>query len=274
MIVYLNGAFVEGERAISAEDRGLLLGHGAFETIYVADGACAFLDAHLDRLARGLAALGLAFDASHDWRDIARSLAERNGLGGRAALRLTVTGGPRGRVGDANASPTVLAALARIADPPPTYTIHLSRQVRCATSIASRWKLIGGYVDNLAAQAEARAGGADEAIMLNERGGVACASVANIFLIAPDGTVATPRLEDGALPGVVRALLLGGDHGIKIKERAILSVELADATLFMTNSLRGVAPCFGGESSADAGRALATLEAWYAAALASDLQKG
>lgn len=270
MIVFVNGDFVDGDRAVSAGDRGLLLGHGAFETIYVEGGACAFLEAHLQRLERGLDALGLHL-AAHDWRDLARILAQRNGVSGRGAFRITVTGGGGGRGLAAAGPPTVIASLSGLADPSGSCRARVVRQARCSASIAARFKLIGGYVDNIAALAEARAQGGDEAIMLNERGDLACASVANIFLVAPDGAVTTPRCEDGALAGVVRSLLLCGDHGVKIAERAIGPAELSESMVFLTNSLRGVAPCAGGERSAAASGTVQMLQRWYGDTLAREL---
>jgi branched-subunit amino acid aminotransferase/4-amino-4-deoxychorismate lyase len=274
MIVFLDGAYVESERAVSAEDRGLLLGHGAFETIYVEGGACAFLDAHLERLRCGLRVLGIAFNSDIDVRGVAKNLADRNGVDGRGALRLTVTGGPAGRGPDGRASATLLITLTPIERATRPITISLASYARCAGSIAARCKLIGGYVDNLAALAEARSRGFDEAIMLNEHGDVACATVANLFLIAPDGVVATPRVADGALPGVVRGLLLGGAHGVKITERAIRPEEVANGGIFLTNSLRGVAPCAGADASVQATQALERLQSWYSDALADDLRRG
>ena len=47
------------------------------------------------------------------------------------------------------------------------------------------------YLDNVLALSEARAQGADDALMLNTRGTIACASAANLFIIR-DGRLETP----------------------------------------------------------------------------------
>src|SRR5207249_2319066 len=63
------------------------------------------------------------------------------------------------------------------------------------------------YLDNIIARRDAAKQGADECIFLNTKGNVACASVANIFVVTEKGII-TPRLEDGVLPGITRMLIL------------------------------------------------------------------
>ena len=47
----------------------------------------------------------------------------------------------------------------------------------------------------------------DEAIMLNERGEIAAATMANIFWVK-DGTVFTPALSTGAVAGITRGVVM------------------------------------------------------------------
>ena len=56
--VYLNGAYLPLEEArISPEDRGFLFADGIYEVVRAYGGAFFELDAHLERMRRGLAAL-------------------------------------------------------------------------------------------------------------------------------------------------------------------------------------------------------------------------
>ncbi|MGH7409525.1 MAG: aminotransferase class IV, partial [Candidatus Methylomirabilis sp.] len=95
-IVYLNGRFVQAERAkISAFDRGFSYGDGLFETLRAYSGWVFALDRHLRRLQKGAAQIGLQFngDVEH-WRRVMNLLLRRNGLtGADSSLRLTVTRG-------------------------------------------------------------------------------------------------------------------------------------------------------------------------------------
>ena len=61
------------------------------------------------------------------------------------------------------------------------------------------------YLDVLARH-EAETRGPDDALLLNTAGDLACASAANLFLLL-DGTLVTPSVTSGALPGTVRELV-------------------------------------------------------------------
>ena len=228
---------------IPHDDRGLTLGDGLFETILARDGVLEFLDEHLARLAEGCARLGLPGpDPAHARRlceDAARTVA------GRAAVRLTLTAGSGGRGLDRPVEPFPrLFATAAPAPRPKTPAALVTSSVRRNEgSPASRLKTLA-YVDNMLARAEALAAGADEALMLNNRGEVACACAANVFWIE-GAKLFTPALACGVLPGVIRAKVLAaaplaGLESVEITaERKNLSG--ADA-IFLTNSLIGIRP--------------------------------
>lgn len=81
---------------------------------------------------------------------------------------------------------------------------------------------------------------ADEVILANERGELCEGTITNVFADFGGGVLATPRLDCGLLPGVLRAELL--DEGRA--EEAIYSYDdLKSAkALFVGNSLRGLIP--------------------------------
>src|SRR5690606_1825692 len=110
-----------------------------------------------------------------------------------------------------------------------------------AGSPASRLKTLA-YVDNVLARREARAVGADEAVMLNGSGEVACAAAANLFWLA-GGRLFTPALECGVLAGVARGAVIAAapSLGLEVAEvRAGLEAAQAADAVFLTNSLVGV----------------------------------
>lgn len=227
---------------IPLDDRGLLLGDGLFETMLALDGAIPLVEAHLDRLAAGCGALGLpALD-----REAARALClSAPPPAGRAAVRLTVTAGSGGRGLDrpAQIAPR-LRATAALSTPIETpATLIIARTRRNEGSLASRLKTLA-YLDNVLARAEATAAGADEAVMLNNAGHLACAAAANLFWI--DGErLLTPALDCGVLAGITRARVLAAARSweIEVLEIAADSARLAGADgVFLTNSLIGVRP--------------------------------
>ena len=102
-------------------------------------------------------------------------------------------------------------------------------------------------VRSVLARAEAEDQGADEALLLNERGEITEGAATNFLCIQGPGdgddVVCTPPLAAGLLPGVTRAAVLEicGELGIKTAERAITSADVARCTgAFLTVSTIGV----------------------------------
>jgi branched-subunit amino acid aminotransferase/4-amino-4-deoxychorismate lyase len=90
-----------------------------------------------------------------------------------------------------------------------------------------------------AALAEARAHGADEPLLANERGEVTEGARTNL-IVELDGARFTPALDCGLLPGIARARLLASG---RVRERVLRREDLHRATrLWLVNSLRGCIP--------------------------------
>lgn len=221
-------------------DRGLTLGDGLFETILARDGQLVLLDEHLARLARGCATLGLP---APDMEEAAR-LCRDAVIPERCAIRLTLTTGVGGRGLDRPAKPTpILFATAAPAPLPGPARLVTSGVRRNEGSPASRLKTLS-YLDNILAREEAREAGADEALMLNNAGEVACAAAANVFWVKGE-TLFTPALECGVLDGVMRRKVLEAAPGLglaPVETRASRAEILAAEEIFLTNSLIGVRP--------------------------------
>src|SRR5690606_24702623 len=174
----------------------------------------------------------------------ARELAQKNGVT-RGAGRLTVSRGPgqRGLPPPDPAQPFVTLTVA--ASPAPGHALRLmvSDVVRPSGALTSRHKTLS-YIENVEARRRAANAGADEAIMLNGRGELACASAANLFWISGD-ELRTPALECGVLAGITRArvLMLAEEAGMATREGRWPphALRRADA-IFVTNSVQGVAP--------------------------------
>ncbi|HEX3496766.1 MAG TPA: aminotransferase class IV [Methylocella sp.] len=246
MRVWQDGRIVVPEEAhVSIADRGLLLGDGLFETMAVYNAKVFDLDAHLERLASGLGVLGFvqAADLSKLRSAIARYIAAEEASS--AVLRVTVTrgAGPRGLAPPEAPRPTIFMTLSPMPAVRKTpLSVHIATVTRRNEhSPLSRIKALP-YLDNLLALAEARGQGADDALMLNTRGTIACASVANVFLIR-EGRLETPPISDGALPGTMRALVLclAQQAGLAPVENSLNASGLAEADhVFLTNSISRV----------------------------------
>lgn len=229
---------------LALDDRGFTLGHGLFETVLWAQGRLEHWDAHLDRLARSCPVLGLrAPDRGAVLAAAEAALAEA-GSPARAAVRLNWSAGAGGRGLDlpAELHPQLTARAVSIDPPLGAVTLAIARVRRNDRSPTSRLKTLA-YLDNVLARAQARAAGADEALMLNTVGEVACAAAANVFWIR-HGEVFTPMLDCGVLDGIVRAEVIAACRrlGLPVEEVYANPERLSGSPMFLTNSLIGVRP--------------------------------
>ena len=237
MKIWKNGAVVSADDAVNALDRGVLLGDGLFETMAFRDGAPLRLNRHFARLGRGLNILGIT--AQIDVDDVQRgaaALADVNDIA-EGALRLTVLRGvgARGVLPTDMGPPTILMMLTptTLCDDTPLNMIISRRTRRNDQSPVSSIKSTN-YGDAILARREADDAGADDAVMLNTRGTVAEATAANLFCVI-DGQVMTPPVSGGALPGVMRDIVLEHEGGI---EATITEADLHQAEeIFLTSSI-------------------------------------
>jgi len=239
--VWLNGRFEAAETArVSVFDRGFLYGDGLFETIRAYGGRLFRPEAHHARLAAGAARIGIVppFDGPGFTDLLARTL-ERNGLSD-ALLRLTLTRGAGPPVPDPAGcdAPTVLV----VPRPAPPVDADAWRRGLAAERVTAGGAGGGlkstSFLPHVLALRGARSHGADEALLVNPAGEVAEGSISNLFGVW-EGTLATPPLAAGGLPGVTRALVLelAARLGIRAEERTLAAKALADAEeLFVTGT--------------------------------------
>ena len=158
-------------------------------------------------------------------------------------LRLVWTAGPAG--GDP-------AGFALLSEVPGWIEDVRSRGARAVSLLGVRaavpWLLPGvkstSYAVNMAAEAEAKRRGADEAVFVDAEGVVLEGTVTNVWWRSGE-TLVTPSLELGILAGVTRAALLelAGALGYAVEEGAYPLGDLYDADeAFTSSSVREVMP--------------------------------
>ena len=232
--------------AIDPTDRGLLLGDGLFETLLALDGKVQRPLVHLARMGLGCAALGLPAPCQDEAMRVMADALSTSGLThGRAAVRLnwTVGSGGRGLNRPLTLEPRLWATAAASLRPDHPARLMLASVRRNATSVTAHHKTLA-YLDNVMARREALAVGADEAVMLNQDGDLACAAASNLFWI--EGTqLLTPDLSCGVLAGTERARVLAAAAEAGIEARPVQAsaeaLQRADG-IFLTNSLNGLWP--------------------------------
>jgi branched-chain amino acid aminotransferase len=237
--VWHKGVVVKGKLALSANDRGLTLGDGLFETFAVSKGIALWRFEHLQRMSKAAAEIGIPFPGD-ELENAIDALTHR--LKEPHVLRLTLTRGEGGRgLSGSVAKPTVIGSLEPFDEKLRFQPVSLitSEIRRSLLSPAARLKTLS-YMDNVLAARKAVAKGFDDALMLNSAGRVACSTIGNLFL-EMDGQLVTPSLSEGVLPGIMRAAVIqqATFMGVVVKEKQVKVQDIARAdTMFVTNSLR------------------------------------
>ncbi len=249
-LIYLNGEIVPDKGPhISALDRGFTLGDGVFDTLRATGGRVFRLADHLERLYRSARVLGFEVPieptAVTEGMDL---LLKANDLAD-ALLRITVSRGvpaERGLLPPASPTPNLAITATPFAGYPREwyqrgYRAAISSIRRNESSPLSRIKS-GNYLDSVLARMEAGERGAQEALLLNSAGELACGASSNVFLVR-DGVLVTPSLDSGVMEGITRRVVLelAAGMGLPNTERKISPEEIEKADeLFVTNTAVGV----------------------------------
>ena len=213
--VYLNGRFVNGDRAmVSVFDQGFLYGDGIYETFRSIGDRLYQFPQHFDRLVQSAAALSypLAF-TRQELEEILLELRRRNGLAD-AYYRIMVTRG-KGQVGflrnlDNDLTCLVIGREFQGFDPA-CYREGIALKVaetrrNAPEAINPKIKSISN-LNSLLGKLEAKAANAFEVIMLNNKGDICEGSASNIFWTR-NRWVFTPDASTGLLEGVTRSTIM------------------------------------------------------------------
>ena len=221
---------IPGSGELTPTDRGLLYGEGVFETIHLRPTGPWLLDAHLARLERSAAALGIEVPA--EVAGLADGLTHEDG-----ALRLVVTPS----TSFATVSPVPGETRRERRDGIRLITHDLGRGKRAPWSLAAAKTL--SYAENLAAKRWAVAQGADDLLWIGDGHALEGPTTSLVWL--DGGTLCTvPPERTGILPGTTAAHLLdrAGEAGLRAEERMIGAAQLPTVeAIWLASSLRGLA---------------------------------
>lgn len=244
-IIYNNKTIPSDHACIKHNDRGFTLGHGLFETILVKKGTAPAIDYHWHRLETSAPLIGiiLPFSKQELTRMLSALINENNLQGKTAGARVTVTHGESAR-GILPVTPPppnfVISVFEYTHSPKADFSALIATTRKNEHTIAARIKSIS-YLDNILAKQEAMNQGYDEAILLNTASNVADGAITNIFMVNND-RIYTPPIADGALPGVIRSILLEELNAeFPVIKKSISTDELLSADeVFLTNALMGI----------------------------------
>jgi branched-subunit amino acid aminotransferase/4-amino-4-deoxychorismate lyase len=249
--IILNHQLLEGEGArLPAITPASLYGRGVFTTLAVHGGQPFLWQEHWARLMEHADRARVArssLDEEQTHADL-WSLIEANEVReGRARITLFSNYAPQGiwnLTGRLEAPETTLLIMTGEARLPATDSLALTVSPYRINTLSP---LVGvksvNYLEHLIPWEEARARDFHEAVVLNERGEVVSATMANIFWVK-DGALHTPALQTGALAGVTRGcvLRLAEEMGIPVVEGVNELAQVGDADeIFLTSAGLGLA---------------------------------
>jgi branched-chain amino acid aminotransferase len=248
----VNGTVTPADEArVSVLDNGFTFGDSVYETLRTYGGRPFALDRHLRRLRRSAERIGIAVPTGDEqlasWLDALLARAANP----ESYIRLIVTRG----VGDISyrfervKGPTIVMAV-KPYEPQPAGTFEEGVPVIVSTVRRNAPDALDpgikscNLLNNILAVREAQAAGAVEPVMLNQRGEVAEGASSNLFIVK-GGTLRTPPLSAGILPGVTREILLelAPRLGIPAEEVTLQVADLRAADeAFLTSTLKEAAP--------------------------------
>lgn len=240
--VWLNGRLWSADEArVPVFDRGFLLGDGLFETMRAYGGRVFRLREHLERLERSAARIGLPLPSGLGEAVCETVAANRLA---EAAVRLTASRGPGpGLEPPEPAEPTVVIAVRPAPTPPASVRAGIAAgRVNEHAPTAGLKRL--GYLDAIVELRAARASGYDDVLFLDTAGHLTEGAYSNLFVLV-GGTLHTPPLSCGVLPGITRATVMeiARDLGQPASEEPLDPAILASAEeAFLTSSLREIVP--------------------------------
>ena len=251
LIININGELLHRDKAgISPFDSAVQGGDAVWEGLRVYDGKIFRLRAHLDRLRNSALALNFAQIPSHETitEEIKRTL-EANEIRDSAHIRLTLTRGEKitsGMDPRLNTSGPTLIVLAEHKGP-----VYDKSGLKLITSSVRRPspdvldpKIHHcNLIQSILAKIEATYSGADDAIMLDQRGFVAETNATHLFIVKEDKLI-TSRLiacPEGITRDVVIKLCSQNQINHEIRDYSLSEVYRADE-MFCTGTMGELAP--------------------------------
>ncbi len=256
-IVNVNGRITgEHDAVISVFDHGFLYGEGVYETLRTYNRRPFLLDRHLARLRRSAAMISLDVpltDAGFAEAIDRTVAASSTGAAPEAEwyIRVLLTRGIGDLTYDPAATPTPsLVIIVKPHNEPPDELYRRGVRVIVSSIVRNHPETVNPMIksNNLMncalAMQEGYRRGAFEVIMRNYRGELAECSVSNLFVVR-GGTVRTPPLSAGLLPGITREFLfeIGPHAGIPFEEAVLHDDDLFGADeVFLTSTTREIMP--------------------------------
>ncbi|MFT4090720.1 MAG: D-amino-acid transaminase [Asticcacaulis sp.] len=250
-IAYVNGAYVRQNHAqVSIEDRGYQFADAVYEVWAVFDGRAADLTPHLDRLERSLRELYIDMPMSRaSLVVVLEEVIRRNRIReGMVYLQISRGVAPRDHFFPAAPVKPAVVITAKPVDREAALR-KAAKGIKAISQPDIRWgrcdiKTVG-LLPNVLAKQAAREAGADDVILVDDKGFVTEGGSANVYMVTADKTIKTAPLTANILPGVTRIGLIGllKAQGYTVIEEAFsLSEAFGASELFLSAASTFVMP--------------------------------
>ena len=246
---YNGKLFSAGTPVLSPSSPAFRFGDSLFETIRINFSQLMLFDLHLERLFKGMLALGFElpdFFTKEFLHSAIISLARKNRVLDHGRVRLTVFRKEVGLKDSISSLPDWIIECSSLAEQylqfnENGYNVDIDFNNKKGTGPLSNIKT-GNYLIYILAAQFAKERKLNECLVLNNAGRIADSSIFNLFLIS-DGILSTPSLEEAPIAGVMRRHLINHfrETGNPVKESPVTieDVERADE-VFLTNALYGI----------------------------------
>ncbi len=251
--IYVNGEFFSRDEAkVSIFDAGFVLGDGVWEGLRLINGKLLAIDEHIDRIFEGARSiqLDIGYDKAGLIEEIWKCL-RHNKMEDGVHIRMMISRGlkstpnqdPRFIVGGAT-----IVIVAEWKQPNPELKARglklMTSTIRCSTPDVFDLRLNShSRLNFIQALIQAINMGADEALMLDDRGFVASCNSTNFFIIRGDELWTSDGMT--CFNGITRkkAIKVWKDAGLTVHEKPFTLAEVYSADeAFVTGTLGGITP--------------------------------
>jgi branched-subunit amino acid aminotransferase/4-amino-4-deoxychorismate lyase len=248
-VIYLNKVMLEATKArVAPVSSAMLYGRGVFTTVAIYNGKPFLWPEHWRRLADHAKRLKVDCAGANE-RNVGEAVRKLGAVNqvrtGRARVILLARSGRdvwKPKKEDARKTDLLIMTSEPQKVPPSGMSLAVSPyRLNTLSPLVGIRSL--NYLEQVLSWEEAQSRDFDEAVMLNERGEIVSATMANLFWVK-DGTLHSPALSTGAIAGITRGAViqLAGKQFIPVIEGVYELGDLTEADeIFLTSASLGVA---------------------------------
>jgi len=239
-----------GEAVLGPENRAFRYGDSLFETMFAYGPKIHMLDAHIERLKKGMTAMGMKvplwFDADFIEDKIVRLL-QKNLYFTATRIRLAVFRNEGGLYTPSDNGISYCIETSKLENQEyvinkGNYSVDIFPDMKKHPDILSPFKTGNSNLFIMAGLWRKKKG-LDDCLILNTKNEL-CESVSSNIFLAKDNKLYTPSVDSGCVDGIMRRFIidLAGKKGLEISVIDKMTVEdlYSADELFLTNSISGI----------------------------------